>query len=240
MASRQEEKQRRREERLARERAEAAAAARRKRIQLALGAVLGLAVVVGVVVLALGVFSKDSSGAAEGDPTAPVASVKLPEQQTSNVDDAAKAAGCTLQHPPIEGRGHEAKDFKPSDYKTNPPTSGAHNPTPAADGLYVAGNEPAIENWVHTLEHGRVLLQYRPGTGAPVVGQLQNLFNEDVKGSGNGYHSVLMQNNSNMPFQVAAVAWRHYMGCRAFSPKSIEALRTFREALIDKAPEKIP
>jgi hypothetical protein len=49
-----------------------------------------------------------------------------------------------------------------------------------------------------------------------------------------------MQNNSKMPFQVAAVAWRHYMGCREFTTPSIEALRTFRELLIDKAPEKIP
>ena len=234
MASRQEEKQRRREERLARERAEAAAAARRKRIQLALGAVLGLAVVVGVVVLALGVFSKDSSGA-EGEPTAPVASVKLPEQQTSNVDDAAKAAGCTLQHPPIEGRGHEAKDFKPSDYKTNPPTSGAHFPQYYADGVYNPGDVPNLGMLVHTLEHGRIDLQYRPGTPAATVKGLEALMAEQD----DGYHMLLFQNTTKMPYAVAATAWGHLLGCPAMNDKVYDAMRTFRERYIDKGPETV-
>jgi hypothetical protein len=224
MSSRQEEKERRREEREARELAAAAKAKRARLLQLIGGVVVACAIVVGV---ALAVSSGGGGGG--GD-----------DVDDAALTSAATAAGCLYRAFPDEGRDHVTKKLTAANYKTNPPTSGAHNPNPAADGIYAVGNEPAIENWVHTLEHGRVLLQYRPGTGAPVVGQLQDLFNEDVKGSGNGYHSVLMQNNSNMPFQVAAVAWRHYMGCREFSPKSIEALRTFREALIDKAPEKIP
>ena len=73
-----------------------------------------------------------------------------------------------------------------------------------------------------------------------VVTQLEALFNEDVADSGGGYHSVVMRNNSKMPFEVAAVAWRHYMACREFTPQTIAAFRTFREELVDKAPEKIP
>ena len=69
---------------------------------------------------------------------------------------------------------------------------------------------------------------------------LENLVNEDVAGSGGGYHSVLMRNNSKMPFEVAAVAWRHYMACREFTPQTIAALRVFREELVDTAPEKVP
>src|SRR3954452_14026002 len=109
MASRQQEKQRRRAEREARERAEAAAAARRKRAQLAMGGVLALAVLAGVVVLAVGVLGKNNSGGGEGTPISPSANaaVKLPQQQTSDVNAAAKAAGCVPQHPPIAGRTHE-------------------------------------------------------------------------------------------------------------------------------------
>ena len=110
----------------------------------------------------------------------------------------------------------------------------------APDGIYVAGNEPGIGNWVHTLEHGRIEFQYRPGVNKSVVTALESLFNEDVKGSGSGYHTLLMRNNTKMPFQVVAVAWRHYMACATFTPKSIDALRTFREALVDKAPELVP
>ena len=49
-----------------------------------------------------------------------------------------------------------------------------------------------------------------------------------------------MQNNTKMPFEVAAVAWRHYVGCPKFTDKSIAALRAFREVYVDTAPEKVP
>jgi len=224
MSSRQEEKERRRKEREERELAAAAKAKRGRLLQLIGGVVVACAIVAGV---AFAVSS--GGGGAEGD-----------DVDDAALTSAATAAGCVYRAFPDEGRDHVAKKLTAADYKTNPPTSGAHNPNPAPDGVYAVGNEPAIENWIHTLEHGRVLLQYRPGTSAPVVSQLQKLFDEDVKGSGNGYHSVLMQNNSNMQFQVAAVAWRHSLGCREFTPSSIEALRTFRELLLDKAPEKVP
>jgi hypothetical protein len=223
MSSRQEEKERRRKEREERELAAAAKAKRGRLLQLIGGVVVACAIVGGVA------FAVSSGGGGGGE-----------DVDDGALTSAATAAGCVYRAFPDEGRDHVTKKLTAANFKTNPPTSGAHNPNPAADGVYAAGNEPAIENWVHTLEHGRVLFQYRPGTSAPIVSQLQKLLDEDVKGSGNGYHSVLMQNNSKMPFQVAAVAWRHYMGCNEFTPKSIEAMRTFREELIDKAPEKIP
>jgi len=61
-----------------------------------------------------------------------------------------------------------------------------------------------------------------------------------VLGSGKGYHSLLMQNNSKMPFEVAAVAWRHYIGCEKFTPAALPAMSAFRELYVDTAPEKIP
>jgi hypothetical protein len=225
MSSRQEEKERRRKEREERELAAAAKARRGRLLQLIGGVVIACAIVAGVAFAVSG-GGGDGGGGDKVD--------------AKPLTAAATAAGCVYRAFPSEGRDHVTKTLTAADYKTNPPTSGAHNPNPAQDGVYAAGNEPAIENWVHTLEHGRVLFQYRPGTSAPVVGQLQKLYEEDVKGSGNGYHSVLMQNNSKMEFQVAAVAWRRYMGCREFTPATIEALRTFRELAIDKAPEKIP
>jgi hypothetical protein len=235
VASRQEEKRRRREERLARERAEAAAASRRKRLQFALGGVLALAVVVGVVVLALGVFSKDASGGGQGQPSSPTASVKLPEQQTSNIDEAAKAAGCVLQHPPIEGRGHETKNFTTSDYKTNPPTSGAHFPQWYSDGVYNPGDVPNLGMLVHTLEHGRIDLQYKPGTPAATVKGLEAFMAEQD----DGYHMLMFQNTTNMQYAVAATAWGHLLGCSKMNDKVYDALRTFRERYIDKGPETV-
>ena len=221
MSSRQEEKEQRKRERLEREAAEQKAAKRKRLLQIIGGVVVGAAVVVGVVLAVAG------SGGEDG-------------RDTKDLTAAAREAGCTVKTFPEEGNAHVTKMLTPADYKTNPPTSGDHNVTPAPDGVYAPGNEPEIVNWVHTLEHGRILLMYKPKTPSAQIAQLQNLFNEPVLDSGNGYHSVLMQNNTNMPFAVAAVAWRHYVGCPEFTPKSIDALRAFREAYVDTAPEQVP
>ncbi len=228
MASRQEEKEQRKQERLAREAAAAAAAKRKRLLQLIGGVVVACAIVAGVVFAISGGGGGTDPGGADVD--------------AAELRDVAQDAGCVYRAFPNEGQNHESKTFTAADYKTNPPTSGNHVPPgeEAREGLYAPGNEPGIGNWVHTLEHGRILFQYRPGTPQSVVTQLEKLFNEDVAGSGGAYHSVLMRNNTKMPFEVAAVAWRHYMACEKFTPKAIDAMRLFREELVDTAPEKIP
>src|SRR4051794_15954541 len=120
MASRQEEKEARRKARLEQEEAERRTAGRRKRLQMAGGAVAAVVVVAAAVILIAGAGGK-STDSGKGVRQASTNGVKLPEQQISNVDDAAKAAGCKLEHPVDEGRGHEDRDFKASEYKTNPP-----------------------------------------------------------------------------------------------------------------------
>lgn len=226
MSSRQEEKERRKQERLAAEAAAASAAKRKRLIQIVGGVIVAAAAVVGVT-LAL------ASGGGGGDDGGDVDNAEL--------KTIAQAAGCEYRSLPNEGRDHDPeKQFTAADYKSNPPTSGTHSPEPAQDGVYVAGNEPDIGKWVHTLEHGRVIFQYRPGVDKSVVDQLEKLFNEDVKGSGGAYHSVLMRSNSEMPFEAAAVAWRRFIGCEKLTPQAIDALRTFRTQLVDKAPELIP
>jgi Protein of unknown function (DUF3105) len=235
VAHRQEEKQRRREERLARERAEAAAAGRRKRLQLVVGAVLGLAVIAGVIVLAVGVVGGGGKTNSPSDRAA-ASGVKLPEQQVSDINAAAKAAGCVLQHPAIEGRGHADKKFTPSDYKTNPPTSGAHFPRWYHDGIYEPGDVPNLGMLVHTLEHGRIDVQYKPGTPPATVAKLEALLAQES----DGYHMLLYQNVTNMDAQVAATAWTHSLTCPKMNDKVFDAIRTFRARYIDKGPEKIP
>jgi hypothetical protein len=221
VSSRQEEKEKRKRERLEREAAEKKAAKRKRLLQIVGGVVVGAAVVVAVVLAVAG------SGGDDG-------------RDTGDLVAAAAAADCTVRNFPDYGAGHVTKELKASDFKTNPPTSGDHNVNPAPDGVYAPDNEPKIENWVHTLGHGRILFMYKKGTPNGRIAQLQNLYNEPVLDSGNGYHSVLMQNNTEMPFAVAAVAWRHYVGCTEFTDRSIAALRAFRETYVDTAPEQVP
>jgi hypothetical protein len=234
VSSRQEEKKRRREERLAREKAEKARAARRRRLQLAGGVLAGVAVVAAAVLLAAGVISGSDSAGDEHAPSAN-ADVKLPEQQIGDLNAAAKAAGCKLANPPIEGRSHETKDFKPSDYKTNPPTSGNHYPEWYQDGVYNPGDTPNLGMLVHTLEHGRIDVQYKPGTPKKTVAELEALLAEQS----DGYHMLLFQNTTNMDAQIAATAWGHSLTCPKFDDKIFDALRTFRAQYIDKGPEDV-
>lgn len=226
MSSRKEEKERLKQEREERERLAAAKAKRGRLLQLIGGVVVACAIIAGVA------YAVSTGGGGGADDS--------PDVDDDKLKAAAQASGCVYRSFPDEGADHVPEQLTEADYKTNPPTSGAHNPEPAGDGLYVPGNEPSIQNWVHTLEHGRVVYQYRPGVDKPVVAALEKLFNEDVADSGGGHHSALMRNDSKMPFQVAAVAWRHYMACREFTPTSITALRTFRDELVDKGPENVP
>jgi hypothetical protein len=220
VSSRQEEKEQRRREREEREQAEQSAAKRKRLVQIVGAVVVGAAIVIGVVLALAGGKDENVAGA-------------------TDLASAAKAAGCVVRSFPNEGQAHVEKQLTIKDFKTNPPTSGDHNITPAPDGVYAPGNEPELRNWVHTLEHGRILFQYAKGTPALRIAQLQQLYNESALGKP-AYHSVLMRNNTNMPFAVAAVAWRHYVGCSAFTDKTIPALRAFRELYVDKAPEQIP
>lgn len=235
MAHRQEEKQRRREERLARERAEAAATARKRRLQWAGGGVLALCVVAAAVVIAVVGLGGGNGGVGQAAQPSDTGAT-VPKQQTGDLNAAVKAAGCTLKHEPIEGRQHSTKKFTEADYKTNPPTSGNHYPEWYQDGVYLPGDTPNLGMLVHTLEHGRIDVQYKPGTPKHTVDQLEALLSAE----NGGYHMLLFQNTTKMPYQVAATAWGQLLGCPSMNDKVFDAIRTFRDAYIDKGPERVP
>ncbi len=235
MSSRQEEKERRRQERLAREQAEARKAARGKRLRMVVGGALATLALVGVVVgIVVAAGGNDETEASPSDGAA--ASVKLPEQQTSDLKKAAEAAGCELKSAAFEGARHEDWDFTPADYKTNPPTSGGHNPSWYQDGIYEPGTTPKLGELVHTLEHGRINIQYRKGTPRETVNQLEALYNEMSE----GYHLLVFENTTDMPYAVAATAWTQLLGCEKMNDKVFDAIRTFRARYIDKGPERVP
>jgi hypothetical protein len=110
---------------------------------------------------------------------------------------------------------------------------------PADDGLYAPGETPRKERLVHSLEHGRIEIQYRRGTSRQRRRQLEQLYLEKVKGLA-AYHTLLFENRTGMPYAVAATAWRRLLGCKRWNPRVIAAIRTFRRAYVDKAPEFIP
>ena len=162
-----------------------------------------------------------------------IANVAIPAPRQISLQAAAAAAGCSLSNPPSEGREHVTG---PVTYRTNPPSSGPHFPVPAHDGIYGPGATPAKERLVHALEHGRVEIQYAPGTPTGVIGQLQSLVDEFVTRDSDP-RVLLFQNATAMPFAIAAVAWTHILGCPSYRPAVLDAVRQFRHAYDLKGPE---
>ena len=68
--------------------------------------------------------------------------------QAGSLSRAAAKAGCTVRSFPNFGREHTTKRVR---YRTNPPTSGPHNPVPAEDGIY--DDPPPTEKLVQALRH---------------------------------------------------------------------------------------
>ena len=62
---------------------------------------------------------------------------------------------------------------------------------------------------------------------------------EKVKGV-DAYHMLLFQNNTNMPYEVAATAWTQLLGCKTVNANTWDAIRAFRDRFVDKGPEIIP
>ncbi len=175
MSSRQQEKEKRRQERLEREAAERRAAARKKRLGMV---VAGFAASVVLAGAACGIIAATGGNdEVEAGNRSDAADITLPQQEETDLQAAAKAAGCKVETVAYAGAGHEDKEFKPSDYNSNPPTSGSHNPAWYEDGIYEPGTTPKLGELVHTLEHGRINIQYKPGSPQRTIDQLESLYN---------------------------------------------------------------
>lgn len=245
MATRKEEKERLRAARLEAERRESQAA--RKRLILGYGAagILTLAVLVGIVVAIAsggGGSDGDTPEAAHIDTaTGSVSGVEPdaregttpPAVENLDLENAAADAGCDLRVGlPDEGSTHLEPDVNPPNYRTNPPTSGDHSPVYQADGAYAEG--PDLMQFVHSLEHGRIEIQYAPDLREADQLALKGIFDESPSG-------VLMFPNRDMPYEVAATAWTQLMGCKRYEgAKTLDAIRDFRDQFRGRGPEGVP
>lgn len=248
MSSRKEEQERRRTERMAAEQREGQAARRRMLAGYIVAGALSLAVVVGlVIVLTSG--GGDGSGTSSGDfpedahiqaqsgithefaPDDREGTPPPPVQQ-ADLETAAEAANCDLQlNLPDEGSTHIQGEKAP-DYKTSPPTSGNHNPEQQADGAYI--EQPDNIFTVHSLEHGRVDIQYSPDLSEDEQLALKGVFDEDPAG-------ILLFPNDDMPYAVAATAWTQLLGCDTYEgAATLDAIRAFRDIYLGQGPEDVP
>jgi hypothetical protein len=188
---------------------------------------LAVAAVIGAVLLATG------GSPSRTTPTGTVAGITppaLPPVRTRDLATAARRAGARfIAYDYAFGiNQHTTRAVR---YPTNPPTNGPHFPVPGADGDYAGQTPPPTEQVVHALEHGRVVIQYRPGLPTAQVAQLVALFAEAPR------HVLLVENRTGMRCEVAVTAWGHGMLCPTFRPQVLDAIRAFRATYLDKGPE---
>lgn len=147
---------------------------------------------------------------------------------------AAEEANCELREDlPDEGATHIPKDSETPKYKTVPPTSGNHVEPPyqQADGAY--SETPDAIFAVHSLEHGRVLIQYDPKLPEADQLALRGLYDTM-------YAGALFFPNEEMPFAVAVTSWRNLLGCESFEGvATMDAIRAFGADKFGKAPEPV-
>jgi hypothetical protein len=227
---REEERERLRQARQERESSQSKTEKRRLWLVYGAAGIIGLLVVAGIVSLIA-----SSGGSGDGEAHINQASgstngVKPDERsgtapaavKVASLKQAAKQAGCDLRlHLKDEGHSHIAPTAPTPDYKTNPPTSGNHVEPPyqQADGAY--SEMPGEINIVHTLEHGRMEIQYSPEL--PEEGQLA------LKGLYETmYGGTLLFPNDNMDYEVAATTWTNLLGCPKYKGAiTLDAIRDF-------------
>lgn len=239
--------ERTRREQLRQERIEAESAEKkggRSRLLLGYGIAGAVVAVIAVVVIVLvaGGGSDSSSTAASGNLDSGGAHINLnlsygstngihPDERAGVVpapsnevalEPAAKAAGCQVKlELRDEGHEHIPPGSEPPNYETNPPTSGAHVEPPfqQADGAY--SETPEEIDYVHSLEHGRLEIQYSPDLPEQAQLELKGVYDTM-------YGAALLFPNPKMPYEVAATTWTNMLTCKKYEgAKTLEAIRAF-------------
>jgi hypothetical protein len=249
MASRKEEKERLRAQRLAAERAAQSSGRRRLLAGYFVAGLLALAVVAGLVVVVTG--GSGGSAAADACSNAHVQNTGSfsglepdcregttpPPLQYADLAISAQKAGCQLKLDlPDEGNTH-VPDSTPVHYDTVPPTSGNHNPVPISDGAYTTpvtsdtSKHPNIRNEVHSMEHGRIEIHYKPGLPENEQLALKGVFDDDSPG-------MLLYPDPDMPYDVAVTAWTNEVVCPHYNPIVLDVIRNFRDTYRGNGPEQ--
>ena len=143
------------------------------------------------------------------------------QRSKSQANQAVQVRALGVQTFPNQGQRHLqlGQDF--TRYNSTPPTSGPHDPTPVPCGVSTQPIPNTVQ--VHDLEHGVVMVQYRPDLDPRQVGALQAL--------GRSYPShVIVAPYPGLPEPVAATAWTKVLALdRADTGKLRRFIGLFRQ-----------
>jgi hypothetical protein len=131
-----------------------------------------------------------------------------------------------VEHPIDRGSGHLAEG-ETTNYGTATPTSGPHSPTSARCGLYP--DPLPLVFAVHDLEHGVVVIWYRPDLESELLPDLRAFINEWDS-------HVIVSPNPGISDPIVATAWNRLMRFDTVEPRLSEFADTYR----NRGPESVP
>jgi len=144
------------------------------------------------------------------------------------LDGALRASlardGCTVDSRSDPGRTHVPL----ATYTVDPPAGGDHDPVPAPAGFYDDADVPSDGHLVHSLEHGFVIVWYKPGSVAPAT--VDGLHELTAR-----HRWVLAAPRPSMATALAATAWHRRLLC---PDGALGPIGTFVGAFRDKGPER--
>ena len=127
-----------------------------------------------------------------------------------------------VERPANDGRGHVAA----ATYDDAAPTSGEHNASAPACGLYRTPLAPDLA--VHALEHGTVLFWYdaaRPELADELISMLEAFDSH-----------VIVSSNENLTAPVVATAWNRRLELDGGGEEALSFADTYRR----RGPEQVP
>lgn len=134
---------------------------------------------------------------------------------------------------PNEGRLHVDSDSNPT-YATNPPASGPHFEVPADTGFYC--DQLATGHWVHSLEHGYIVVLYDPQVAGPLTEPTLRLLLAIAPTSATfGNQKLVITPYSGLPHALCVVAWNRQL---FLDVPDLGAILSFYQTYIDQGPEQ--
>lgn len=141
------------------------------------------------------------------------AEVSLPPVHETELDTAAREAGCTL---------HRARSGD-----LNPPVVGGLGALPARPGIY--DESPGTAALTAALRDGVIVIQFGDldDSGVDLLRAVQEAVPEGT---------IVAPNDTGMPFVVAVTAYRRLLGCRRFDDSTVDAIQLFRGRYVGSGP----
>ncbi len=134
-----------------------------------------------------------------------------------------------------QGQEHISDGASHVEYNSNLPSSGPHYIKPADWGTYE--NEIPPETFIHNLEHGGIVIAYKPDLAKEKIDKLKEVVSNLPKNPQfNNVKVILMPRAKNdKPIQMAA--WTHTYDMEDVDEAKIEE---FYNSHINKGPELVP